>query len=413
MKAKVKLNEYTHKAIKISGSKNSSLPIIAASILCDEEVTIYNVPNIVDINKLVSIIKKMGYTIIFHNNTITVKETTIKQKKFHFKEIKQLRGSYYLIGALIGKYHYSNFSFLYPGGCKFGNRPIDFHLKAFKTMNINVYTKKNKLFFKGYKNSIIHNLEYPSVGATINIILANCKSTKETIITNAAIEPEVIDLCNFINSMGAEILIKNRSIIIKGNEYFKKTKYTVMGDRIEAGTFLILGAIHKGITITNIEYNHISDIISLLKTVGYNFIINKNNITLFRSNNTIFPFDITLSPYPGFPTDLGPLLCVLASQIKGQSSIKDLVYVERTSHINELKKMNIDICLDNGVIKINGKNNIINNKVKSYDLRCSAALVLAASLSKSFSYIYDIDKLFRGYEQIQNKLNYLGIEFIY
>ena len=182
MKAKVRLNKYKNNSITISGSKNSSLPIIAASLLCDEDVIIHNVPNISDINKLIKIIKKIGFDITFHNNTVRIKQKEIYKKKFYFQEIKKLRGSYYLIGTLIGKSNYCDFSFLYPGGCKFGYRPIDFHLKAFKKMGICNYSRSNKLFFKGYKTNCIHDLKYPSVGATINIILASCKMNKQTII---------------------------------------------------------------------------------------------------------------------------------------------------------------------------------------------------------------------------------------
>ena len=413
MKAKVRLNKYKNNSITISGSKNSSLPIIAASLLCDEDVIIHNVPNISDINKLIKIIKKIGFDITFHNNTVRIKQKEIYKKKFYFQEIKQLRGSYYLIGTLIGKSNYCDFSFLYPGGCKFGYRPIDFHLKAIKKMGICNYSKGNKLFFKGYKTNCIHDLKYPSVGATINIILASCKMNKQTIITNASIEPEVIDVCDFLNSMGTEIVINKRTIVINGNNHLHSTEYTVMGDRIEAGTFLILGAIHNGITITNIKKDYLLDIINLLSSIGCYFDITDKYIKLYKINKILKPFDISLSPYPGIPTDLGPILSVLASQCEGLSTINDLVYSDRTTHIKELQKMNITISNINNKISIYGKSFIFNNKVISYDLRCCAALVLAASLSNKYSYIYNIQYLFRGYENIKQKLNNLCIDFFY
>ena len=361
MKAKVRLNKYKNNSVTISGSKNSSLPIIAASLLCDDDVIIYNVPNISDINKLIKIIKKIGFDITFHNNTVRIKHKEIYKKKFYFQEIKQLRGSYYLIGTLIGKSNYCDFSFLYPGGCKFGYRPIDFHLKAFKKMGICNYSKGNKLFFKGYKTNCIHDLKYPSVGATINIILASCKMNKQTIITNASIEPEVIDVCNFLNSMGTEIVINKRTIVINGNNHLHSTEYTVMGDRIEAGTFLILGAIHNGITITNIKKDYLLDIINLLSSIGCCFEITDKYIKLYKINKILKPFDISLSPYPGIPTDLGPILSVLASQCEGLSTINDLVYSDRTTHIKELQKMNITISNINNKIleQINSNSKVI------------------------------------------------------
>lgn len=412
MRAKVKLNKYNNTVIKISGSKNSSLPIIAASILCDEEVIIKNVPNISDTNKLVKIIKKMGYNISFNNNTIITKPSLITKKNFNFSNIKKIRGSYYLIGALIGKYKYSDFSFAYPGGCNFESRPIDFHLHAFQKMGINNYSKNNKLYFKGQRKNVTHTLQIPSVGTTINIILSSCKMNHTTIIYNASIEPEVVDVCNFINSMGANIIIEDRTIIIKGCEYFRFTNYNIMSDRIEAATFLTIGALHNGITITNINIDHISSIISLFKDIGFCFNINDNYITLYNTNKKLNPFNVTLSPYPGIPTDLGPILCVLASQINGISSITDDIYPKRISHIEELKKLNINISIDNNIITINGKNNIKSNKVKAHDLRCAASLLVAASLNNSFSYIYNIEKIFRGYENIKEKLDNLGINFI-
>lgn len=412
MKAKVKLNKYKNNIIKISGSKNSSLPIIAASILCDEQVTINNIPNISDIVILVNIIKKMGYNISFSNNTIITTPTFISKKRFHFHNINKIRGSYYLIGSLIGKYNYSDFSFNFPGGCNFNDRPINYHLNAFNNMGLTCFAKGNKLYFKGYRHNNIHNLVYPSVGATINIILASCKINKKTIIKNASIEPEVIDLCNFINSMGAHISIENRTITIEGVEYMRSTNYTIMCDRIEAATFLTIGALHNGITITNIDNNSLNPIINLFEEIGYSFDIKDNYITL-HTNNSIKPFNITLDPHPGLPTDIGPILCVLASQIPGSSCIVDNVYPSRISHIKELQKFNIDISLNSSNhIIINGKTTICNKKVKAHDLRCGAALIVCASLCSNYSYIYNIEKVFRGYENIKCKLYNLGINFI-
>jgi len=415
VKAKIKLNEYTNVPIKISGSKNSSLPIIAASILCDETVTLENVPNITDVNILINILKDIGYKINYNNNdnTLVIYPSIIKRKHFYNSKINKLRGSYYLIGALIGKNNYSDFSYLYPGGCKLGDRPINYHVNAFSNMGLKIKSSKNKIKVKGFKKNIIHNLEYPSVGTTINIILASCKIEDKTIINNASIEPEVIDVCNFLKSMGVNILIHDRSITIIGKKYLHKTNYKIMEDRIEAGTFLLMGALHNGITITNVKYSNLDYLINLLSSIGYNFDINNNSITLLPfDKNEIKPFNITLEPHPGFPTDLGPLMCVLASQIKGTSYITETVFKDRFNHIYELRKLNIDISLDNNIIIINGINNVTNSTIKASDLRCAASLLLAASINNQYSIIEDIDFLFRGYENIKDKLNNLGINFI-
>lgn len=411
MKAKIKLNNYQFNNINISGSKNSSLPIIAGSILCDEEVVLHNIPNILDVNILINILKKINCNINFFNNTLTVKPSNLNLKKIDFNEVRKLRGSYYLLGALIGKFEYSDFNFVLPGGCNLGNRPINFHINAFKNMQLVVKKSGKKIHIKGNKINTIHKLPFPSVGTTINIILAASKIEKETIIINAAIEPEVIDVCNFLISMGANIIIKNTIIKIIGCNYFKKSTYRIMDDRIEAGTFLILGALHQGIKINNINPNNIYPLTSLLSSIGYDLNICDNSIEI-HNNGLIKPFNIILEPHPGIPTDLGPILCVLASQINGKSIIIEKVFTKRTSHIKQLKKLNIDITNINNITIINGKGKIKENNINAKDLRCSAALLLAATLSSSYSIINDIDKLFRGYEDIQKKLNDLGIDFI-
>lgn len=413
MKAKIRLKQYNNTEIKISGSKNSSLPIIAASILCDEVVILRNIPNISDVNILLDILKKMGYKFEYSNNTLIVFPTIIKQKVFNYKKINKLRGSYYLIGSLIGKYELSNFSFLTPGGCKLGVRPINYHLNAFKNMGLTITTTDCLVNILGTKRNTIHNLDYPSVGATINIILASSKLEKETVITNASIEPEVIDVCEFLKSMGVSISINERTIKIIGKKYLHSTEYNVMEDRIEAGTFLILGAIHKGITIKNVNPKNLEYLTSLLINCGYTLTINNDHIILHNpEKENLKPFSIILSPHPGFPTDLGPLISVLASQINGESYIIETVFKDRFSHVYELLKMNISINQINNKIIIKGKNNIKNSTVKASDLRCAATLMLAGSLNSNFTIIENIDYLFRGYENIKEKLNSLGIEFI-
>ncbi len=412
MKAKIKLNDYKFNNIKISGSKNSSLPIIAASILCDEQVILHNIPNISDIIYLIKILNNMGFNLKYQNNTLIVNPSNIDQCFFNDKLIDKLRGSYYIIGSLISKFEYCNFSFLSPGGCKLGNRPINYHIDAFKNMGLQIIHNKNKIDIKGIKTNTTHNLLYPSVGTTINIILASCKIENKTIINNASIEPEVIDLCNFLKSMGVIIKIHNRTISIIGKKHFKKSMYTVMEDRIEASTYLILGAIHNGICISNINIDNLYPLITLFKNIGFKLLIEKNKLTIYKQSN-LKPFDIYLDPHPGLCTDLNPLLCVLASQINGTSTITDNVFKQRTKHVKELQKLGIDLSFNDNVITIKGKANInSNNHLKSHDLRCGAALILAASLNGNYSYINNIETVFRGYENLQHKLNSLGINFI-
>ena len=208
MKAKIKLNNYINNIIKISGSKNSSLPIIASCILCDEDVVINNVPNITDVLSLVKIIRKMGYDIKYINNCIIYRKSKTTKKRFLYNDIKKIRGSYYLIGSLIGNSDFCDFYFLNPGGCKFINRPINYHIDIFRKMGLDINIRNNKIYVKGIKNNIVYNLPYPSVGATINILLSTCKIEKESIIYNCSIEPEVIDVCNFLKSMGCKMQMR-------------------------------------------------------------------------------------------------------------------------------------------------------------------------------------------------------------
>lgn len=412
MKAKVRTKQYNNSTIKISGSKNSGLPAIAAGLLCDEMVILRNIPSISDIKTLIAIIQNLGYDITFFNNTVIINKANINVKKIMDPNIKKLRGSYYLLGSIIGNNDFVNFSFLYPGGCKFGNRPINYHLQAFKEMGLVIKATRKKILVYGQKRVSNHVLDYPSIGTTINIILSSVKTIGTTIIDNASIEPEVIDVCNLLNSMGANIKINERQIVITGVEYLHKTDYRIISDRIEACTYLILGAINNGIKITNIDTGLISSFTSLLSNIGFPLIINKKSIILKKDNTKLKPFSISLNPYPELPTDIGPLLCVLASTIPGTSTIIDNVYPERISHIKELRKLNINIIKDENKIIVSYSPIIKADTVCGHDLRCTAALLLACSLSSSFSTIEHIEYLFRGYENIYDKLKYLGIDFI-
>ena len=279
-------------------------------------------------------------------------------------------------------------------------------------MGLTVLNKKNKIFIKGTKHATIHDLEFPSVGTTINIILASVKTDGITIINNASIEPEVIDFINFLNAMRANITIINRTIKIIGTPYLHSTTYSVMCDRIEATTFLCLGALHNGIKITHVDVTVLKDVSLFFKSIGYKIKENKNSIILTATNN-IKPFAITLEPYPGLSTDLGPIFSILASKSYGKSYITDNVYMKRHSHIKQLRKMDVDISNNLNTIIIKGNNRIIKNKtVKAYDLRCAACLMIACSLSHNFSKIKNIEYLLRGYEDISSKLSKLGIDLI-
>lgn len=417
MKAIVKLNEYKNNKIKISGSKNSSLPIIACSLLCDEEVVINNIPNIDDVNKLINIVHSLNFVSSYKNNTFHFYPNSSIKESANFiinhQDICKLRGSYYLIGTFISLMDKVSFSISYPGGCNFSLRPINYHLDSFKRMGINNEIHDSFIYFYGEKMPSIHHLPYKSLGTTINIILASCKTSNKTVIYNASIEPEVIDLCNFINSMGGNISISDDVITIVGVLYFHKTVYTVISDRIEAGTFLVLGALHNGITISNVCPKQLDNLLSLLKDFNCKINVTKNEISLERNETIFSPRIISLDPYPGLPTDLGPIISVLASITKMTTIITDNVYLKRDSHIKPLKLLGLSINSKDNITFINYKTKKRYKKRKTVvatDLRCCAALVLYASLFTKETIIKNIDYIFRGYEAIISKLGSIGID---
>ena len=404
------LKEYKNQEIiDISGSKNSSLPIIASSILCDEIVYLHNIPNINDVNNMLEIFNFLNIKFIFKNNSLI-----IYPKKFHKWNLdtditNKLRGSYYFLGSLISKKSKAQISNI--GGCNLGSRPINYHLNSFNKLGLSIENLNKSIKIKGKIKSTEIDLDYPSMGASINIILASVKNKRKTkvIINNCAMEPEVTDLCNFLNSMGAKISgINTPTLVIESVKYLYSTNYTVISDRIEAGTFLILGALHNGIKLKNVNTEHLESILIQLKKIGC-IIETKDNILTLIPNKSK-SICIETKPYPGFPTDLAPQMSVLASQLNGFSTISETVYKERFSHISELKKLNINIIRDLNISYIDGKQKIIYNdsKLNCKDLRQGAALILASSLSKTKVSLTNTSYIERGYEDIYNKLSKLG-----
>lgn len=412
---KIQLKEYNdNEIIEISGSKNSSLPIIAASILCDEIVYINNIPNIRDVNSMLNILNYLKIKYFFQSNTLKIYPKKHIKNNLNTRLTQELRGSYYYIGALLSKKSKVKYSNI--GGCKLGNRPINYHINAFKRMGFKTITKEKENIISGKIRSTVITLSQTSIGATINIILSSVKNKKGTnvIIKNASIEPEVIDLCNFLNSMGAKIKgIGNSTINIKSVKYLHTTNYTIISDRIEAGTYLILGALHSGIKLRNVNTKHLESLIKRLEEIGCT-IKEDNGITILKSKKEK-SISINTNPFPDFPTDLAPQISVLASQLNGFSTITENIYKERLSHINELKKLNIQIIQNMSTSYIQGKQNIIYNKKNLIckDLRQGAALILGASLSKETVTISNIDIIERGYENIYHKLKQLGFEIKY
>ncbi|NLD27129.1 MAG: UDP-N-acetylglucosamine 1-carboxyvinyltransferase, partial [Acholeplasmataceae bacterium] len=298
------------------------------------------------------------------------------------------------------------------GGCNLGNRPINYHLDGFRKFGVDISEIDDELWMqaKSLKGTQI-DLEFPSVGATINLMLAAVKAKGNTQINNAAIEPEVIEVGNFLISMGAKIKgLGTGSLLITGKKHLSGTDYTISFDRIEAGTYIILGTLAKGkgITVKNIDPSKLSSLLDLLRGIGCNLEISQNEITVFPSNS-LRNFSVITKPYPGFPTDLGQLITVLMFIIKGESSLKETIFSNRFSHVQELQKMEANVVIKEDTIYVNGPCELKPATLIAHDLRCAAALILAATLSRGITFIDNIDVLLRGYENPVQKLKYLGL----
>jgi UDP-N-acetylglucosamine 1-carboxyvinyltransferase len=393
--------------ITVSGSKNSSLAIICAAIICDEEVILDNVPDIHDVQTLFLILRHIGYSVEYKNNKSIIKQVKKVSYKINDELVKKMRGSYYFMGALLAKLR--KVSIASAGGCNLGHRPINYHLMGFKLMGATITQKKDVITLKAKKLvPTTINLEFPSVGATINLILASCKTPGQTIINNCALEPEIIDVVEFLNKMGAKINgAGTKTITITGVNYLRTVTYKIMADRIEAGTYLILGALLDGATIRGIEPIYIQSLIDILIKSGYTIETN-GNITVKKEKEPK-PLNVVIGPYPMFPTDLGQPLSVLATQINGKSRIQETIFKNRYSHVEELNKMGAKIVvIDNNII-INGITPLETREVIAHDLRGAAALVLGGTLTDK-TIIDNIDVFLRGYENPIEKLASFGFK---
>ena len=410
MKLKVRGKKKLQGTIKISGSKNSAVAIIAAAILSDEEVIIRNVPEIDDVLIQIKILEEQGYNTYFKDNVFKLRPLKKMSTNFLSENISKLRGSYYFMGAVLGKM--KKIKIKHIGGCDLGDRPINYHLDALKELNVKI-KEKNDYFYlktKSLKASTI-KLPFPSVGATINAMIASTKAKGETIIENAALEPEVSDVGNFLISMGAKIEgLSTKTIKITGVDYLHYTDYYISSDRIEAGTYLILGtmATGKGITLENVQPYHLKSLIDVLEQAGANISKGEQSITI-KGNNELTPFDIETGTYPNFPTDLGPIISVLMTQIEGTSSLKETIFKNRFSHVEELKKALATISVSGNTIYIDGKTKLKSTVLTAYDLRGAAAMLLCACIASGTTIIDNIEILFRGYEKPIEKLSSLGL----
>ena len=394
--------------VEIGGSKNASLPILAATILGNGISKIYNVPNISDIDNTLKILQKIGCKVKRNNGKIEINSHYIKNTEIPKELMSKMRSSVILAGALLGKYGKAKFS--YPGGCDIGSRPIDIHMNAFKKLGIEIREEQGDIICNAENivGSTI-NLDFPSVGATENIILATCMAQGTTVINNAAMEPEIVDLIKFLKKMGANIEGEGTNkIIVKGVKKLSGTSYNVMFDRIEAGTFLCLTAATGGeVLLKNTNYGNMEAIISKLEESGCAIECKKNNIHLCAPKR-LKSLEIKTTVYPGFPTDMQQIFSAMLLKASGTSVIVENIFESRYKYLSELRKMGTKIIQDGRIAIITGKRKIQSAEMVCTDLRGGAAMVIAALTAKGTSKVKDIDYISRGYENFEKKLNGIG-----
>ena len=392
----------------ISGSKNATVALIPAAILANGPVTIFGVPKIADVNALSEILNILNVDVREEREHLIIDPTNMKNVDLDQDIVTKLRASYYFMGALLGKYGYVRMKM--PGGCYLGPRPIDLHLKGFEALGATVEYERGCYTIKAEHltgNKIF--LDIPSVGATINIMMAAVYANGRTTIENAAKEPEIIDVATLLNKMGANVKGAGTNVItIDGVDSLRGCFHEIIPDRIEAGTFLIMAAACAGkMKITNVIPKHIEALTSKLEEMGVKMEIGIDTITV-EHNDNLLPVDITTKPYPGFATDLQQPLTALLTQIKGESRVVDTIYTERFKHCLELQRMGADIDIDKGSSIIKGPSKLYGDKVYATDLRCGACLVIAGLLAEGETEIHDIYNIDRGYYDIDEKIKKLG-----
>ena len=399
-------------SVEISGSKNAALPIMVACIASPGIYTLNNVPNLRDTRTIIKLMETIGCKIEKNKNTLIVDSVNCNNPVAPYRLVKTMRASFYVLGPLLSRFKKAKVSL--PGGCAWGPRPVDFHIKAFEKMGANIRLDEGYIIANGELESTTIDFKISSVGATGNVLMACVNLDKEVVINNAAREPEIVDLCKFLIKMGVRINgIGTSTLKIKGitrsNNKIQEFSYNIISDRIEAGTFLIAALITKSkITLNNIIAEHIQSVIDKIKELGADILIHSENSLTIGCNKDIKAVDIKTDVYPGFPTDMQPQWISLMTFCKGISTVEDTVYFDRFSHIPELVRMGANITLKKNIANIQGVKSLKGTNVMAGDLRAGAALVLAALSAKNDTIVSRIYHIDRGYENFESKLKSLN-----
>lgn len=398
--------------VEISGSKNATLPIMAASLISSGEVILSGVPDLEDINVMSEALKLLGAKVHRENDVLVIDSSSVNSCELPESISRKMRASNLMMGALLARFKEAKVA--YPGGCAIGTRPMDLHLKGFESLGYSI--KDGYGFMEGKAESLKGTeilLDFPSVGATENIMMAASLIPGVTLIRNAAREPEIVDLQNFLNCMGAKIKGAGLDTIrIEGVSKLGGVEHRVIPDRIEAGTFMVAAAISRGeICINNIIMEHIQPVVAKLREIGVDIMPCSSGLRVV-GNRRLRPTDIKTMPYPGFPTDMQAQMMALLSTISGTSIIVETIFENRFMHVQELRRMAADIKIEGRVAIIKGKNRLEGASVEATDLRAGAALVLAAIAAEGESKISKIEHVDRGYEKLHVKLANLGANIV-
>ncbi len=397
-------------SVRISGSKNSALPILAAALLTREPCVIYNVPDLSDIHYMLQILSHLGAHVERASGTVRIQAEKIKTEA-PYEIVRKMRASVCVLGPLLGREKEAVVSL--PGGCVIGDRPIDLHLKGFEALGaVSRIEHGNVRIFAAQLRGATVNLrgkQGPTVLGTDNVMMAAVLAEGTTIIESAAAEPEVVDLANFLNKMGAKIEgAGTRRIVIEGVKELHGAEHSVIPDRIEAGTYLVAGAIMGGdVMLRRVEPEHLGAVIEAVREAGYSIETTRDTVRI-RGNGAPKPLTLTTEPYPGFPTDMQAQMCALLCQTSGISVISETIFPQRYMHVSELKRMGADIALDGHTAIIKGVPSLSGAPVMASDLRASAALVLAGLRAEGITEVNRVYHIDRGYESIDEKLNAIG-----
>ena len=409
---KVKGKTPLNGTIKVSGAKNAALPIIIATLVAKGEYILRNVPNLRDIRVLMKLLEDLGMeTEKLDETTYRIVKNGFKRNEASYEIVKQMRASFLVMGPMIANLDEAVVSL--PGGCAIGSRPVDLHLKGFELLGAEITRVHGYIHAKADKlKGAEIPLGFPSVGATQNIMMAAVKAPGKTVISNAAREPEIVDLGNFLNKMGAKITgLGTPNIEIEGVEELHAVEYSIMPDRIEAGTYVIASLITEGeLKIENANLDDLGVFKTELEAMGVKFEKEGNILTVIGDLKKLKPAKIKTLPHPGFPTDMQPQMMLLQALVNGGSSMEETVFENRFMHVPEFNRMGTDIVIKHGIAMINGGLSLTGAEVMASDLRAGAALVLAGLVADGETIINRVYHIDRGYDKLEQKLNAVGAD---